>query len=52
MVNCLICGKRIWFFQRKGKSLERKEVLIHLKCYEKKNEEKNLESKKAGGEEN
>lgn len=39
MVKCLICGKRIWFFQKKGFDLEGKEKLIHLKCYEKQEEE-------------
>jgi hypothetical protein len=46
MVKCLICGKRIWFFQRKGYevhedfSINKKKVLIHKECYEKQLEEK------------
>ena len=37
---CEICGRRIWFFQRKGYSIpelsgKQREILIHKKCYKK-----------------
>ncbi|KKM74215.1 hypothetical protein LCGC14_1402570 [marine sediment metagenome] len=33
MVKCLICGKIIWFWQLKGWSADKEELLIHKKCY-------------------
>ena len=33
MTKCLICGKIIWFWQLKGWSTDKEELLIHKKCY-------------------